>query len=103
MAEKNTEQCFLRAWEEQLRKMDELGIPTARMRKQAQEWGGVEAARRCLDGRRCSDGFSALREKKRLELSLEALALKSAFGALFTDDEVNEAIRRLMEADYSFR
>lgn len=103
MKENNIQQRFLSAWETRWTQMDALGIPTARMRKQAGELGGAEAARRCLGGSRCSDGFALLQDKGRLDLSLEALALEAAFGSLFTDDEINEAIRRLLEAGYAFR
>jgi len=36
------------------------------------------------------------------ELSLEALALKPQWGELFSDEEANEALHRLMEAGCRF-
>lgn len=94
---------FLKAWSSCWDQMDALGIQTARMRKQAAELGAVTAAKRILSGRRCSDGFAELTETGKLHLSLEALAVKSAWGSLFTDEEANEALNRLMEAGYTFR
>ena len=38
------------------------------------------AAHRALSGSRLSDGFNALKEKRRLDLTLEALAVDSATG-----------------------
>ena len=37
------------------------------------------------------------------ELSLEALAVDKRFTTLFTDEEANEALTRLLEAGYKFR
>lgn len=100
MAEQKQELRFAAAWANCWTKMDALGIGTARMRKQAEDLGALTAAHRLLSGRRCSDGFTALAEKGQLKLSLEALILEPAWGGLFTDEEANEALNRLMEAGY---
>ena len=39
----------------------------------------------------------------RLDLSLEALAVDKRFTALFSDEEADEALTRLLEAGYGFR
>ena len=62
----------------------------------------LQQARRCLSGSRESDGFSMLAQKGRLDLSLEALAVSKQFTALFTDEEANNALLRLLEAGYRF-
>ena len=62
----------------------------------------MESAHRCLSGQRLSDGFSQLAELGRLDLSLEAIAVKKEFTSLFSDDEANEALARLLEAGYRF-
>ena len=59
-------------------------------------------AKRCLAGSRLSDGFDQLARLGRLELSLEALAVKKQFTGLFSDEEANEALVRLLEAGYRF-
>lgn len=59
-------------------------------------------AHRCLSGSRESDGFNLLAQKGRLDLSLEALAVKKQFTALFSDDEANNALMRLLDAGYKF-
>jgi hypothetical protein len=51
------------------------------------EHGGFEAARQLLRGRDASDGFTALCEAPRLEMSVEAAALLPWYEALFTDEE----------------
>ena len=62
----------------------------------------MAAARRCLSGHRESDGFWQLAEQKQLALSLEALAVKKQYTALFSDEEANAALERLMSAGYTF-
>ena len=58
----------------------------------------LQDAKRCLGGSRVSDGFWQL--KGRLDLSLEALAVDKRFTSLFTDEEANTALSRLLEAGY---
>ena len=62
----------------------------------------MQQAHRCLSGSRESDGFNLLAQKGRLDLSLEALAVKKQFTALFRDEEANNALIRLLDAGYRF-
>ena len=55
---------------------------------------------RILSGHRPSDGFALLAQKGRLDLSLEAISTKKQFTALFSDDQANNALNRLLEAGY---
>ena len=92
------EQKFIAAWEAARQKAEALGI---KMRPVAQE-DAMKAAHRALSGSRLSDGFNALQAKGQLQLSLEALVVDKRFTALFTDEEANEALMRLLEAGYRF-
>ena len=60
----------------------------------------LQDAKRALSGSRVSDGFWQLSDKGKLELSLEALAVDKRFGALFSDEEANNALTRLLDAGY---
>ena len=62
----------------------------------------VAQAERCLSGHRESDGFSLLAQKGRLDLSMEALAVKKQFHGLFSDEQINSALDRLLSAGYRF-
>ena len=62
----------------------------------------LAAAHRCLSSHRESDGFEKLKALGRLDLSLEALAVQKTFTALFSDEEANNALQRLLNADYRF-
>ncbi len=92
------ESKFIAAWEENRKKAAELGV---NMRPVAPE-EAMKAARRILSGRRLSDGFQQLGARGRLDLSLEALAVDKRFTLLFSDEEANEALTRLLEAGYFF-
>ena len=88
------EEKFIAAWEDRRAKALLLGV---RMRPL-----DVKSAKRILSGSRLSDGFNDLAAKGQLKLSLEALAIDKQFTALFTDEEANEALNRLLEAGYRF-
>ena len=88
------EDKFLLAWQENRRRAEALGV---RVRPGQPD---LQQAHRCLSGHRPSDGFDALAAKGRLDLSLEALAVQMAYTGLFTDDEANTALTRLMDAGY---
>lgn len=59
--------------------------------------GGLETARRLIRLSAVSDGFTALWERRRLDLSVEALVLREEFASLFTEDEREPAERRLRD------
>ena len=88
------EEKFIAAWEGNREKAAAMGV---RMRPV-----DVKGAKRLLSGSRLSDGFQDLANKGQLKLSLEALAVDKRFTALFTDEEANEALSRLLEAGYRF-
>ena len=62
----------------------------------------MKQVKRFLSGSRTSDGFTELMGKGQLKLSLEALAVDKRFTALFTDEEANTALLRLLDAGYRF-
>ena len=92
------EEKFISAWAAAREKAAGLGV---KMRPVAAE-EAMKSAHRCLSGRRLSDGFNALKDKGHLELSLEAIAIDKRYTQLFTDEEANEALTRLLEAGYRF-
>lgn len=93
------EQKFAEAWNVSREKAAALGV---RMRP-VEPGAELAQAQRCLSGHRVSDGFDDLARKGRLDLSLEALAVKKAFTGLFSDEQANNALMRLLEAGYQFK
>ncbi|MBE6959069.1 MAG: hypothetical protein E7447_07980 [Ruminococcaceae bacterium] len=90
------EQKFIAAWAKARADAAALGV---RLRPVADD-DALKTAHRALSGNRESDGFAALADKKRLDLSLEALATDKRFTALFSDEEANNALMRLLDAGY---
>lgn len=92
------EQKFIAAWLANREKTKKLGI---RLRP-LDEKEAMKQAKRALSGSRASDGFGVLADAGHLELSLEALVVDKRFTALFTDEEANNALDRLLSAGYRF-
>ena len=90
------EQKFIAAWGDSREKAARMGV---RMRP-VEDADALRTAHRCLSGHRISDGFQILSDKRHLELTLEALAVDKRFTGLFSDDEANEALNRLMAAGF---
>jgi hypothetical protein len=66
-----------------------------------QEVGGLEAARRFIHSPAVAPGFTALWERKRLDLTVEAVILEEAkWHPLFTAEEIETCRKRL--ADYGY-
>ena len=92
------EQKFIAAWMANRETAARMGV---RLRPVAPE-EAMKTAKRWLSGHRESDGFHILADKHHLELTLEALAVDKRFTALFTDEEANNALVRLLNAGYRF-
>lgn len=92
------EEKFIAAWAASREKAAKLGI---RMRP-VEAGDALRTAHRALSGNRISDGFHQLAEKRRLDLSLEALVVDKRFTGLFSDEEANNALMRLLDAGYRF-
>ena len=90
------EQKFIAAWAENREKAARLGV---RIRPVAD----MKQVRRYLSGSRASDGFDDLARLGQLKLSLEALTVDKRFTGLFSDEEANTALERLLFAGYTFK
>ncbi len=90
------EEKFVEAWLAARATAQRMGV---RLRPMEPE-EAMKQAHRCLTGHRESDGFNILADKGHLELSLEALAVDKRFGSLFSDEEANNALSRLLYAGY---
>lgn len=64
------------------------------------EHGPLETAHRLLAASTPSAGFTALWEKGRLDLTVEALVLRPEFQVFFGDDELQTARDRLEQLGY---
>lgn len=96
--ETSMEERFIAAWMAKREAAMKIGV---RFRP-LEAADAMKTAHRYLSGHRESDGFRILADKGRLDLSLEALAVDKRFTALFTDEEANTALIRLLGAGYRF-
>ena len=92
------EEKFVAAWLAKRQAAEKLGV---RMRPVTTA-DALKQAHRYLSSHRVSDGFDILAAKGRLDLTLEALVVDKRFTALFSDDEANNALDRLLSAGYKF-
>lgn len=65
----------------------ECGYNATRFLQMVNEHGGLEAAKILLHNKDLSEGFVALWERGRLDLTMEALILKPPWKELFTKEE----------------
>lgn len=73
----------------------ETGYTATRFLQMVSDLGGLAAARRLLAAPAVSDGFTALWERGRLDLTVEALVLSEQYRELFTEEEREGAAARL--------
>ena len=90
------EEKFIAAWLAARQQAQALGVRLRPVEKEDM----LASAHRQLTGNRCSEGFGQLETKGRLDLSLEALAVDKCFTGLFSDEEANQALTRLLETGY---
>ena len=91
------EEKFLAAWAKNREKAAAIGV-----RMRPVDADGIKNAHRILSSNRESDGVTLLAQQGRLDLSLEALAIDKRFTSLFSDDEANNALDRLLGAGHKF-
>ena len=79
----------------------EHGYPANRFLGMISEHGGLGAAKRLLASPEAQSGLDELWDRGLLHISMEALILNEHWQNFFTDDELEEARRRLTDRDYS--
>lgn len=78
-----------------------IGYIATRFLGMVTEHGGLHTARTLLHSPTVSDGYSALWERHRLDLTVEAAILEHRWLPLFTEDERKVAVKRLRDYGYS--
>ena len=83
------------------RAKDEAGYNARRFGEMVADHGGVETARRLIGAGQVSDGYIALWERKRLDLTMEAMLIgRPEFHPLFTEAELHICRKWLKEFGY---
>jgi hypothetical protein len=75
----------------------EAGYNATRYLQMLHDQGGLGTAQTLLHARQVSEGYTALWERKRLELTVEALVLQPEWRELFTPEELDIARQRLQQ------
>jgi hypothetical protein len=78
----------------------EAGYNATRYLQMLHDQGGVGTAQTLLHATQVSEGYTALWERKRLDLTVEALALQPEWRELFTPEELDIARQRLQQHGY---
>lgn len=79
----------------------DAGYTATRFLGMVNDHGGRETAKILLRSPTVSEGYTALWERGRLDLTVEAVMLESKWAELFTDDERKIAVKRLVEYGYT--
>lgn len=83
------------------RALNEAGYPAKTFRSMLFELGAVETARRLILSSKTPEGYIALWEKKRLDLTLEALIYENPkWQTLFAPEELTKLTKRLKDYGY---
>jgi len=83
------------------RAREEANYYAARYHQMLMEHGGLGTAQILVNADTVSDGYTALWERGRLDLTVEALIIDHTdFHSLFTDDELDRARSRLHDYGY---
>lgn len=79
---------------------DEFGYAPTRFIQMCEESGIIGACKRLLANDKLHEGFTFLWEHKRLDLSVEAIALRPDFRGLFSEEELMRAQSKLDSLGY---
>ena len=84
-----------------VRAKKEVGYNATYFFKMLNELRGLRTARALINSPSISDGFTALYDLKRLDLTVEAMTLeRTEFHSLFTEDELTICRKRLNQLEY---
>ena len=83
------------------RALKETGYDARRFLQMFHDIGGLRTAQELLATERVTEGYIAMWERGRLDLTIEAQVLKPEWHPLFTDDERETARERLKKYGYT--
>lgn len=84
-----------------VRALREADYPAHRYHQMLCEHGGLETAKRLVNAPNVSEGYTALWERKRLDLTVEALIQEKKWRELFSEEELKKAQKRLKDYGYA--
>ena len=101
----STEQLICEFDEEMMniyhRALSQTGYKATRFQQMLFEYKGLETARILIHSDTVSDGYTALWERKRLDLTVEATIIDNEkYHSLFSEEELKICRKRLREYNY---
>lgn len=84
------------------RALDECDYNATRFLNMLHEHRGLITAKLLINASHVSDGYTALWERNRLDLTVEALILQPEWNEFFSDEERSIARKRLIDYGYKF-
>jgi len=101
MAESVRKRFDIKMWNIYRRAYHEANYNATRFLQMLEQHGGFETARLLIHSTTVSDGYTALWERGRLDLTVEALIHDNPdYHPLFTDEELKIVRKRLTEYKY---
>ncbi len=82
------------------RAKDEAHYNATKFLQMLTDGGGLRTAKSLINAAKPSDGYTALWERKRLDLTVEALVQDQRWHPLFTPEEIDHARKRLAQYKY---
>ena len=76
-------------------KMGTINYTPTTLIRMGEEFGYLDASKRLISQREETHGFTKLLLEERVELSIEALAVKPKYRSLFTERELSYCLERL--------
>ncbi len=82
------------------RALDEARYKASRFLQLVHDEGGVAAAKILINSKEPAEGYTELWQRKRLDLTVEALVQNTKWHSLFDTDEIERAKTRLKSYGY---
>jgi len=99
-----SQENLVEAFHERMRQIHDeakdIGYNATRFIQMVESEGGLLAAKKLLAAKGYSEGLTRLWEEKRLDISLEATVIQDPWNALFSDEELEAARKKLRELGY---
>lgn len=74
---------------EKIAEAEKLGCVQKKLKANISQYGAAATMENLIKRRQVSEGYDCLEKLGRLDLSAEAVTVKSIYGELFSDEEVN--------------
>ena len=100
VSQSELEQKFQKEMLDNIAQAESLGCEQKKLKQSIERYGAAATMENLIRRRQLSEGYACLEKLGRLDLSAEALTVKSTYGELFSDQEVNICFDILCESKF---